>query len=100
MVNKAVEDGFVGWIPKQWYRSTRDLVQEVRKRTAVMEDSDRAFPQRAAERAPNVCAFVTDVSIALEHGVTRVLAYFGQLTDKVQGALGVGKFHQGLPVKA
>jgi hypothetical protein len=100
MVNKAVEDGFVGWIPKQWYRSTRDLVQEVRKRTAVMEDSDGAFLQSAAERDPNVWDFVTDVSIELENGVTRVLAYFGQLSDKVQGALGVGKFHQGLPLKA
>jgi hypothetical protein len=93
MVEKALKEGFGGWLPGQWYRSTRDLVHEVRKCTAVVEDSDGSLLQSAAEKDPCVWDFVADVSVEVDEGVTRVLAYFGQLTERVQRALSVGKFY-------
>lgn len=90
---EAIENGYEGWLPRQWWGSTRDLPQEFKKRTRVLKDDQGVFWDAAEGSDPNVWECVHPIQIQDAWGQVRTVAWVGYLTERVKQSLGVGEMY-------
>lgn len=95
VVEEAIKEGYETWLPHQWFRSSRRLVQQARAWTHILTDEDYSFWQSAVDKDPGVWKAVFPVEIALDEKTSQIVAMAGYLTEKVQQALRVGIFSEG-----
>ena len=91
---QAIENGYEGWLPRQWWGSTRDLPQEFKKRTRVLDDPDGAIWQAAMNEDPNVWQWVAPVDVEVSVDEVWRVAFVGDLAHSFFNAIRGGELHE------
>lgn len=81
VVNRLIEEGFDGWLPKQWWSVSRALGKEIDNQTRRVDELAEWFNDIAEVEGANVWIFHRDVEIEMFNGDKVKMARYGRLTQ-------------------
>ena len=81
VVNRMIQDGFAGWLPRQWWNMSRSLSKRIDSETIVSGNLSEVLLQAARANDKSVWEFWGDVSIDIGERQNYWLATYGRVTD-------------------